>query len=172
MTHAELCEHARRWLSGTMRCDPVFSNCASCSEVPDAIGWSSRWKSYGSIVIECKTSHTDFLKDKRKAIAYRHPDRPGDTHGGRRIARAVALREGYVVEPVDRMGDYRYFMVEDGSVADVLDVAKHSPDHGLLEVRGRRIFIAREAPRRSRVDYPGEVRFLRFAIINGKKAHS
>ena len=53
MTHEQLCERARRWLSGTRRCDPVFSGIASCDEIPDAIGWSSRYGWYGSTVVEC-----------------------------------------------------------------------------------------------------------------------
>lgn len=44
----------------------MFHKCASCSEIPDAIGWSSRWKWTGSQVIECKTSWADFVRDRRK----------------------------------------------------------------------------------------------------------
>jgi hypothetical protein len=61
MTHADLCERAIRWLRG-QRCDPVLHGIASSAEIPDAIGWGSD----GSIVIECKISIGDLLRDKRK----------------------------------------------------------------------------------------------------------
>lgn len=66
MTHNELCEIARRWLKGSRQCYPVYSDCASCNEIPDAIGWSSSWRWEGSHVVECKTSKSDFYRDKRK----------------------------------------------------------------------------------------------------------
>lgn len=71
MSHDLLVEKAVRWLSGTMRCRVVLSGLASCREVPDAIGWSHRWKYQGSIVIECKTSLSDFHRDRKK----KHGDR-------------------------------------------------------------------------------------------------
>lgn len=48
-------------------------------------------------------------------------------------------------------------------------VEKHAADHGLLWVEGRRVRILREAKRRETlVDKDGEIRYLRFAIINRK----
>jgi len=66
MTHADLCERAVKWLRGTRRCNVVFSGIASTSEIPDAIGWSTSWRFAGSTVVECKTSLSDFHRDKRK----------------------------------------------------------------------------------------------------------
>lgn len=66
MTHAELCARAVQWLRGTRRCYPVLSGIASAGEVPDAIGWSSKWSHAGSILVECKMSLSDFHRDKRK----------------------------------------------------------------------------------------------------------
>ena len=72
-THAELCHRAVRWLYGTRRCNVALSGIASTREIPDAIGWSTGWRFPGSIVIECKTSLSDFHRDKRK----KHPLRMG-----------------------------------------------------------------------------------------------
>jgi len=169
VTHGELCVRAMRWLRGTMRCNPAYSGNASCSEIPDAIGWTSRWKFYGSVVVECKTSRNDFLADKKKCVRYRSPEM-NFSYSGRRISAKEAKANGYLVEPIARMGDFRYFMCESASVVSKDDIEKHAPDHGLLYVQGRRIHVEVEAPRREKVDYPSEVHYLRFAIINGKSA--
>ncbi len=73
MNHEHLCKRARRWLEGSRRCNLVLSGIASTSEIPDAIGWCTAYKWYGSIVVECKISLTDFHRDKRK----KHPERMG-----------------------------------------------------------------------------------------------
>ena len=64
MTHAELVEIAYRWLIGTRKCSFAFTElaCIATSEIPDAIGF----RSDGSILVECKTSRSDFLADKKK----------------------------------------------------------------------------------------------------------
>lgn len=62
MTHLDLVEIAKRWLR--KRCNVVITEMTSgIQEQPDAIGWE-----YGghSIVVECKTSRSDFLYDKNK----------------------------------------------------------------------------------------------------------
>ena len=71
MTHAELVQAAvaqlKRW-----RCLPIISemHCANTyGEIPDAIGWTAR----ASILVECKTSKSDFLRDKEK-IFRKYPD--------------------------------------------------------------------------------------------------
>lgn len=66
MTHSELCDAAVRWLSGTMDCNVALSGIASTREIPDAIGWSTSWKHYGSIVVECKVSISDFKNNQKK----------------------------------------------------------------------------------------------------------
>jgi hypothetical protein len=65
-SHAELCERAVRWLSGSRRCNVVLSGIASTREIPDAIGWSTSREFYGSIVVECKSSLSDFRRDHLK----------------------------------------------------------------------------------------------------------
>ena len=64
MTHAELVKIAERWLLGTRKCSFAFTElaCIATSEIPDAIGF----RGDGSILVECKTSRTDFLSDKKK----------------------------------------------------------------------------------------------------------
>lgn len=166
MTHDELCERALRWLSGTRQCEPVFHRIASCSEIPDAIGWSSRWSHHGSQVVECKTSAADFRADKYKYERWK------DQYGyitRQSISQKRAEERGYRREIVPRMGDFRFFMCLPGVVTEEM-VAQDAPDHGLLYVEGRRVRVIRAAPRREKVCYATEVRYLRFAIINRKSA--
>lgn len=61
MTHAELVRLAVRHLYTTRNCSIVISERGG-SEMPDAIGW---WRN-GSVLIECKTSMSDYYAEKRK----------------------------------------------------------------------------------------------------------
>jgi hypothetical protein len=166
MDHTSLCERARRWLSGTRRCKPVFSNNASCREIPDAIGWSS---STGSTVVECKTSVSDFYADQKKHFRWA---KEGITHWYKmsRITAKQASEEGYERFPVLMMGDFRFYLCEQGVLTPEL-VAEKMPDHGLGYVCGRSIRIVIPAPRRKLVDKDSEIRYLRFAIINQKTGY-
>lgn len=74
MTHSELCDAATRWLRGTLRCNIALSGIASTAEIPDAIGWRTGRDHCGSIVVECKTSVSDFHANKRKS----HGNRMGN----------------------------------------------------------------------------------------------
>lgn len=172
MSHEDLCVRARRWLAGSRRCDPVFSGIASCDEIPDVIGWSSCYRWRGSTVIECKTSVADFHADKRKSLVYRHPQ--WGEYPAKRMTAAEAEREGYVAIRLPRMGDFRFFLCEPGVLTPWL-IEQYAPDHGLIYARGsRRVVIARPAPRRTTdsVDRAAEIRYLRFAIINGKRPYA
>lgn len=61
MTHAELVEHASIWLR--RKCSVVITELASSiREQPDAIGWVGSH----SVLIECKTSLSDFKADLKK----------------------------------------------------------------------------------------------------------
>lgn len=61
MTHNELVEIAHKWL--LRRCGFAFKELAAqYSEIPDAIGFRSNY----SILIECKTSRSDFFADQKK----------------------------------------------------------------------------------------------------------
>lgn len=60
--HKELCNIAEKWLR-SFGCSVVFNEfSSSTSEIPDAIGWKSGY----SILIEAKTSRSDFLADFKK----------------------------------------------------------------------------------------------------------
>lgn len=75
MRHADLCAIAVKWLqransAGGPGCHVAVSECRSgwTGEVPDAIGFRAAGSlDDGSIVIECKTSRSDFLADRKKA---------------------------------------------------------------------------------------------------------
>lgn len=62
-THAELVEIAYRWILKRGSCGVAFKELRSYNaEIPDVIGFGSGFSS----VIECKTSRSDFLSDKKK----------------------------------------------------------------------------------------------------------
>lgn len=61
LNHKELVLRAVRWLHGTMKCPVVLYEIAAGYEIPDAIGW--RRAGYESLLVECKTSISDFKKD-------------------------------------------------------------------------------------------------------------
>lgn len=65
-THGELVLRAEMWLR-EKKCTPVYRELwtAKCEERPDAIGWK---ESGTSILIECKTSMSDFYADKKKDV--------------------------------------------------------------------------------------------------------
>lgn len=175
MTHDELCERAIRWLRGTRRCNPVFSRCASCAEIPDAIGWSSSFSWEGSTVVECKTSLSDFYADQKKRFEWFK--QAGEPFAGMyrfkmsRFTMKYAKEHGYERVEVPMMGDFRFYLCEPGIITPEL-VAEKAPCHGLIYRDGRAMRIIRPAPRREKVDKDSEIRFLRFAIINGKKSHA
>lgn len=66
LTHDELVKRAVRWLAGTRRCYVVMDEQISfaVAEQPDAIGWRCGGRT--SILVECKTSTSDFYADQRK----------------------------------------------------------------------------------------------------------
>lgn len=76
MTHAELVRLAAVWLRKHHRCSVVFTEIVTRSDIiPDAIGWrvDGRW----SILIECKTSRSDFRRDASKRIHVDPENAPG-----------------------------------------------------------------------------------------------
>lgn len=106
LTHIQLVERAVRWLSGSKKCTPVLAGIASTEEIPDAIGWNS----WGSIVVECKTSIMDFYADKQKYIRWKHPD---NDYLYRGPYKEMYMKDYAQVE-VEKMGDRRYFLCEPG----------------------------------------------------------
>lgn len=70
--HHALVERAQRWLRGTCGCSAILAELkafTTSGECPDAIGWRSEY----SILVECKTSRSDFLADHKKPFR-RNPE--------------------------------------------------------------------------------------------------
>lgn len=67
-THRELCEIGAKWISNGRfhQCKSVLIEPATCDERPDVIGFRYFTPPFGSVVIEAKTSRSDFLSDKGK----------------------------------------------------------------------------------------------------------
>ena len=65
LTHHDLVERAATGLRNTRHCSVVLTELVTSSEVPDAIGWRLGCV---SILIECKTSRSDFHADKHKSV--------------------------------------------------------------------------------------------------------
>lgn len=67
LTHSDLTMIAEKWLSNTVGCSVAFRDLKTSNktgEIPDAIGW----RDGVSIMIEAKTSRSDFLADKKKVF--------------------------------------------------------------------------------------------------------
>lgn len=76
MTHDELVIRAERWLR-SIGCGVTFRELVASvasGEIPDAIGWRNQ----RSILIECKTSRSDFFADRAKRFRIRPEDGMGD----------------------------------------------------------------------------------------------
>lgn len=67
LTHKKLVEIAVRYLTNSVGCDAVLAELAlvhtASREIPDAVGWKF---GSSSILIECKTSRSDFHADRDK----------------------------------------------------------------------------------------------------------
>lgn len=168
--HDQLCERARRWLRGTRRCKPVLHTICSCSEIPDAIGWNF----YGSTVVECKASVSDFYADRKKYFRWRDPKSAGVmSWPAVRFTQTEAAELKYELFEIPRMGTYRYYMSLPGVITKEL-VEKYAINHGLLWVKGRSVQVVRQAEKRPRdmIALETEVRYLRFAILNNHKPYT
>lgn len=62
LTHKQLCDLGARYLKQIYRFDRLLSETGYRKENPDVFAFSKR----ASVLIECKASRADFLKDKRK----------------------------------------------------------------------------------------------------------
>ena len=65
MTHRDVVKRARAWLKKIEKCTVVVTErgATNAQEIPDAIGWKA---ARHSILIECKTSRSDFRADSKK----------------------------------------------------------------------------------------------------------
>jgi len=70
MVHDDLVRLGVKWLGS--RCPVVISELVAGSEVPDCFGYEGRpykdYNEYGSILIECKISRSDFKADQIKFV--------------------------------------------------------------------------------------------------------
>lgn len=64
LSHKELVSRACKWLQGSAHCPVVLYEAKGDYEIPDAIGWKRH--GHESILIECKTTYSDFKKDAEK----------------------------------------------------------------------------------------------------------
>ena len=64
MTHDELVARAAAWLRSSWRCIVVITEMAGGIEIPDAVGFTP----YCSVLVECKASRSDFLRDRDKCV--------------------------------------------------------------------------------------------------------
>lgn len=136
MTHAELVQVAASFLRTAQRCSVLVTEPGALTyEIPDAMGWSSR----GSVVVECKTSRADFLRDRKKAT-----QREGSPFAARLL------------------GDFRYYLAP----PELLSPADLVPGVGLLERHGRRTVVVVAAKRRERTAerMAAEVEILRLQL--------
>lgn len=76
LTHRQLCDIAAKWLRRPFGgrghgCAVSVSECridgTGCGEIPDAIGFRFSRHRDGTVLVEAKTSRSDFLADQRKA---------------------------------------------------------------------------------------------------------
>lgn len=98
LTHKQLVEIGRKWLSG--KSPIVFAEISSCNEEPDILGVNCNIKlvknkieshNYGSVLIECKASRSDFKGDAKKSF--------------RRM-------------PTTGIGQYRYYLAPQGLIQE------------------------------------------------------
>lgn len=130
MTHAELVERGERWLRNSavihdphhyppeklrgIRCGVVLCEPVCGSEIPDCIGWI--FGGQYSMLIECKASRADFMRDKNKWTR-----------------REKSAQHG--------LGNYRYYM----AVPGIITPEEIPPRWGLLECRGRVVRVLKAA---------------------------
>lgn len=119
MTHQELVHRATKWLR-SRKCNVVLAEPTAVSglEIPDAIGWSPTGaQTTTSVLVECKVSRADFLKDRQK---------------GTRTA------------PNDKqLGNERWFMTP----RRLLEPGEIPEGWGLVEVTEQKAFVVKPATR-------------------------
>lgn len=128
--HQDLIGLASKWLANQGRCFLVVTDLVTVAgETPDAIGWNS----YGSILVECKASRSDFRADKQK-----FPRR---------------IKDGKTAKAI---GSERYYFAPQG----IIPRDELLPGWGLLEVSGSGKIRCVEKSERHECDHLHESRFL------------
>lgn len=157
-THEYLVSRASTWLWSQGH-SLVFSEMASCAEVPDAIGFIRNQ----TVVVECKISRQDFHRDRKKYL-YLVNERGHSIS----LKTPAKYRESFANCPISlkpNMGSQRYYLSIPEAITEEM-VKKHHPDHGLLHIHGKKIMKVIEAPTRSlqKRDLLSEAVFLQFAM--------
>lgn len=117
MTHAQLVARALHWVRVTMKFKLAAAEPPGTLECPDVIGF--RHMGFTSMVVECKVSRRDFLKDLKKRN--RHLE---FSHIG--------------------MGTFRYYFAPSTRIIYPDDVP---PRWGLAVLRGNRVRVLKKAKR-------------------------
>ena len=63
MTHKNLIKIGKRWLKLQEKCNVIISEKSNGTEIPDILGFKT---ARHSVIIECKTSRSDFRADAKK----------------------------------------------------------------------------------------------------------
>lgn len=109
MTHSELCFIASKWLKNTLHCRCVLTEPKAYTlygEQPDAIGWVGG----RCILVECKTSYSDFKADLKKPF-----------------------RDKFLSSNV--LGNWRFYL----TIPGIIPLEEIPQGWGLYELNGKRI---------------------------------
>jgi len=113
VSHSSLVDRAGRWLRRTCGCCVVLTELVAYThngETPDAIGWVGG----KSILVECKLSRADFLRDRKKRFRNRDELYTGILEG---------------------MGSWRFFLTAPGIVKESDDLK----GWGVYEMHGKQV---------------------------------
>lgn len=119
MTHDDLVERAKRWLKNSCGCSVTLTEMVAYTpsgEIPDAIGWVGG----KSILVECKASRSDFLKDRKKP--FRNPDFQKAIPG--MGAWRIYLTPPGIIKPTDKIDLWSVYEISQTRVTH-----KHGPKY-------------------------------------------
>jgi hypothetical protein len=152
-THKELIEKAKKWLMkphancteyGHTACTVIISELVTSTaygEIPDIIGYMSGKQK--TVLIECKTSYSDFIADQKKP--FRNP-----------------------LLPESGMGDQRWYFAEKG----IIPLEKVPEKWGLLEIaEDGKIKTAKKCELFKTKNYRNEINILLSAMCRLKVTH-
>jgi hypothetical protein len=99
MKHHQLVDRAWRYLVNSRRCSVTVREIGSGNEIPDVLGWYSRW---ASILVECKVTLSDFKADQNKS--FRKQEDEAGLGNARFYMVPIALKEKVLPLIPDRWG--------------------------------------------------------------------
>lgn len=123
-SHRELVKRAGAWLRNRKNCGVVMEELATQNnETPDAIGF---YGAGGSILVECKTSRSDYLADKNKIFRRFDEMGMGD-------ARYFAAPKG-IIRPDELLEGWGLLEVGEHQIREIKE-ATHKPANKRAEVK-------------------------------------